>query len=89
MLDAAGAGHLIDIPFTTVTNIQNFYPETKAMPKGHIGQQRQGVRSSEAKALEYILEEEKAVSNIAHKDVYVGVWDLKYSTFSFCQLFTS
>ena len=46
MLDAAAAGRLVGIPFATTRNIRRFYPETDAMPKGHLDQQCQGVRST-------------------------------------------
>jgi len=82
MMDAASAGRLIGIPFATVTNIREFYPETKAIPKGHLDQQRQDVRSTKAKALDHILQSKKSASNTPHKDVYAGVWDLKHTTYS-------
>ena len=43
MLDAAGAGRLTGIPFATVKNIREHYPETVETPKGHLDQQRHGV----------------------------------------------
>ena len=49
MLDAAAAGRLTGIPFATVSNIREHYPETKETPKGHLEQQRQGVRSTKQK----------------------------------------
>ncbi|KAL7549439.1 hypothetical protein ACHAWF_012706 [Thalassiosira exigua] len=46
MFEAAMTGRLVSIPFATVTNSRKFYPETREMPKGHLDQQRQGVRST-------------------------------------------
>ena len=76
MLDAAAAGRLIGIPFATVTNIRKHYPETTATPKGHLDQARQGVRSTKAK------EKQQPKSLTKEQDVYVGVWDLKNTTYS-------
>ena len=60
MLSAATAGFLVGIPFATVANIRRFYPETIETPKGHMDQQRQGVRLTKEKAVEKELEGENA-----------------------------
>jgi hypothetical protein len=78
MLDAASAGRLIGIPFATTTNIRKHYPETKDTPKGHLDQQRQGVRSTKAAV-------KKTSVNAPlpkEEDVYIAVWDLKDTTYS-------
>ncbi|KAL7525323.1 hypothetical protein ACHAWF_003160, partial [Thalassiosira exigua] len=77
MLSAARAGRLLSIPFATVANINKFYPETKETPKGHLDQQRQGVRSTR----EANEEDSKAMELTRGKreqDVYTKVWDLRY-----------
>ncbi|KAL7549604.1 hypothetical protein ACHAWF_012876, partial [Thalassiosira exigua] len=81
MLSAARAGRLLSIPFATVANINKFYPETKETPKGHLDQQRQGVRSTR----EVNEETNKAMELSGPKtdqDVYVKVWDLRETTYS-------
>ena len=80
MLKAAKRGFLVGIPFATFKNINAFYPETKATPKGHIEQQRQGVRSTKQKETDEI--EEKATYKTKEQDVFVKVWDLKETTYS-------
>jgi len=70
IIDAATLGCLIGIPFATITNIQNFYPETKATSKGRLDQQRQGVRSTKAKTFDTGNQNTKLTPQ---KDVYVGV----------------
>ena len=84
MMSAAAAGRLVGIPFATTANIRRFYPETTATPKGHLDQQRQGIRSTKASALEKLLEEEEASKpNLTkERDIYVQVWDLKNTTYS-------
>ena len=83
-MSAAAAGRLVGIPFATTANIRRFYPETTATPKGHLDQQRQGIRSTKASALEKLLEEEEASKpNLTkERDIYVQVWDLKNTTYS-------
>ena len=49
MSDAAAAGRLTGIPFATIANIREHYPETKETPKRHMEQQRKGVRSTQQK----------------------------------------
>ena len=78
MLDAATAGRLIGIPFASTTNIRKHYPETKATPKGHLDQQRQGVRSTRANPKKPPSNEPRAKEN----DIYLEVWDLRDTTYS-------
>ena len=59
------------IPFATFKNINAFYPETKETPKGHMEQQRQGVRSTKQKENDEI--EEKATYKTKEQDVFVKV----------------
>jgi hypothetical protein len=83
MIDAATAGRLVGIPFATPTNIRRFYPETKATPKGHLDQQRQGVRSTKAKAAGNEQEPSAGTDALTkEKDVHVQVWDLRRTTYS-------
>ncbi|KAL7542018.1 hypothetical protein ACHAWF_007069, partial [Thalassiosira exigua] len=81
MLSATRAGRLLTIPFATVANINEFYPETNEMPKGHLDQQRQGVRSTRETNEDNIKAMELSGAKKEH-DVYVKVWDLRETTYS-------
>ncbi len=44
LIEAATEGRLLGVPFATAQNFRRFNPKTTATPKGHLNQQRQGVR---------------------------------------------
>ena len=69
------------IPFATTTTINIFYPKTKETPKGHLNQQRQGVRSTRKKLAAKLQVQAKQPLTKA-QDVYVEVQDLKNTTYS-------
>ena len=75
LLEAAREGRLIGIPFATPENIHKYFPESDETAKGHMEQQRQGVRST--KEAEQVTKESKKV-----QDVHVQVWNLRDTTYS-------
>ena len=79
MIDLATSGRLIGIPFAIITNIRKFYPETKTILKGHLDQQRQGMRSTKAKVSD---NDKRNATLTPQKNVFVGVWDPKHTAFS-------
>ena len=81
MLDAAAAGRLTGIPFATVANSREDYPETKETPKGHMDQQQQGVRSTKPNEEWERVDTARTIGK-KEQDVYVKVWDLKHTTYS-------
>jgi hypothetical protein len=78
MIDAAAAGRLVGVPFATVSNIHRFYPETKETPKGHLDQQRQGVRSTKVTT----KTSGSLTSKAKEHDVFTQVWELRNTTYS-------
>ena len=72
LLEAARKGRLLGIPFTSPENISSYCPESDETAKGHMEQQRQGVR---------LTKEEQAQQKQEH-DVHVKVWDLRETTYS-------
>ena len=72
LLEAAREGRLLGIPFASPENIHKYFPESDETAKGHMEQQRQGVRSTK--------EEEKQIKR--EKDIQIKVWDLKSTTYS-------
>ena len=72
MIDAAREGRLVGIPFASVENIHRHFPESDETAKGHMEQQRQGVRSTKEQSHERTKE----------RDVHVQVWDLRRTSYS-------
>ena len=72
MIDTAREGRLVGIPFASVENIHRHFPESDETAKGHMEQQRQGIRSTKEKSHERTKE----------RDVHVQVWDLRRTSYS-------
>jgi nucleosome binding factor SPN SPT16 subunit len=74
LLTAARHGNLVTFPGLTPENISRFFPESDETQKGHMRQQRQGVRSTK------VVDEDAMLENPIkpgkkHKDVYLRVFD--------------
>ncbi|KAL7480170.1 hypothetical protein ACHAW6_005874 [Cyclotella cf. meneghiniana] len=74
LLTAARNGNLVTFPGLTPENISRFFPESDETQKGHMRQQRQGVRSTKVVDEDAMLEN-PITPGIKHKDVYLRVFD--------------
>eukprot|EP00804_Cyclotella_cryptica_P023552 CCRYP_018913-RA/>CCRYP_018913-RA protein AED:0.17 eAED:0.19 QI:0/0/0/1/0.25/0/5/0/1080 len=75
LVEAARRGFLTSFPGLTVENINKFFPESEETQKGHMRQQRQGVRSTKIVDEDATSEGFKQAPGIKHKDVYLRVYD--------------
>eukprot|EP00804_Cyclotella_cryptica_P025147 CCRYP_013003-RA/>CCRYP_013003-RA protein AED:0.27 eAED:0.23 QI:0/0/0/1/1/1/3/0/671 len=75
LVEAARRGFLTSFPGLTVENINKFFPESDETQKGHMRQQRQGVRSTKIVDEDAMSEGFKPAPGIKHKDVYLRVYD--------------
>ena len=74
LVTAAKHGNLTTFPGLTVENINKYFPEYNETQKGHMKQQKQGVRSTK------VLDKDKQLHfqptpGTKHKDVYLHVFD--------------
>jgi hypothetical protein len=75
LIKVARRGFLTSFPGLTVKNINKFFPESVETQKGHMRQQRQGVRSTKVFDEDATLEGFKQTPGVKHKDVYLRVYD--------------
>jgi hypothetical protein len=75
LTDTARRGFLTSFPGLMVENINKFFPESVETQKGHMRQQRQGVRSTKVADDDALLESFKPTPGVKHKDVYLRVYD--------------
>jgi hypothetical protein len=75
LVEAARRGFLTSFPGLTVENINKFFPESEETQKGHMRQQRQGVRSTKMVDEDATSEGFQQAPGIKHKDVYFWVYD--------------
>eukprot|EP00804_Cyclotella_cryptica_P011209 CCRYP_007737-RB/>CCRYP_007737-RB protein AED:0.21 eAED:0.17 QI:0/-1/0/1/-1/1/1/0/1078 len=75
LVEAARRGFLTSFPGLTVENLNKFFPESEETQKGHMRQQRQGVRSTKMVDEDATSEGFQQAPGIKHKDVYLRVYD--------------
>ena len=85
MLKAIRNKWLLGWPGLTATAVNQFFPDSSATAKGHMKQQRQGVRSTKPKPVQStegeVTEDRQTMSILTtaaqkkQKDIYVKVWD--------------
>ena len=74
-LKAIRRGNFVGWPLVTVENVNAYFPECDETPKGHLNQQRQGVRSTKrkVKATDFEEVDTKLTIGRKEKDVYIKV----------------
>ena len=83
MLKAIRNKWLVGWPGLTLKSVNAFFPESNETQKGHMKQQRQGVRSTQEKDEGKEEGEEKEnVPKKRHHDVVVKVWDTRDTIFT-------
>ena len=79
MIDVVESRRPTGIPFSTVRNARAHYPETKTTPKGHLDEQRQGVRPK--KATDGWAHPDTSLTRVKkEEEKFIRVWDLNHMT---------
>ena len=70
LAQAIRKGNFVGWPLVTVENVNKYFPELEEMQKGHINHQRQGVRSTKSKAVDFEEVDKSLTYELWEKDVY-------------------
>ena len=76
-LKAIRKGNFVGWPMVTVSNVNKHFPESEETQKGHLNQQRQGVRSTQPKAVDFEEFDKSKTKDKKEKDVYIKVIKMK------------
>ena len=79
-LKAIKAGNFHGWPLLNEKNVQKYYPETAATPKGHLNQTRKNVRSTKPKPLVEV--KDNRMRGKKERDIYTRVYDVRETVFS-------
>ena len=81
-LKAIRKGNFVGWPMVTVSNVNKHFPESEETQKGHLNQQRQGVRSTQPKAVDFEEVDKSKTKDKKEKDVYIKVIEIKNTIYS-------
>jgi hypothetical protein len=76
-LKAIRRGNFVGWPLLTVENVHKYFPESDETQKGHMNQQRQGVRSTKTKATDFEEPDKSLTIGKKEKDVFIKVIDAR------------
>ena len=66
----------------TKQNINKYYPDTVATPKGHLNQTRKNVRSTKAKPVPFEATNSNQLKGKKIQDIYLKVYDVKETVYT-------
>jgi hypothetical protein len=80
-LKAIKAGNYIGWPMLTERNVNKYYPETSEMPKEHMNQMRNNVRSTKAKQTPLETCDTLQLHSKKVRDIYTTMCDIRKTMF--------
>ena len=81
-LAAVEAGNYVGWPLLTARNVKKYYPETVEIPKGHMNQAGQNVRSTKPKGTPLEVCDTRRLRGKNERDIYTKVYNVRDTIYS-------